>query len=266
MEPPRTARARRTCVVVSTVSLSLVLAMLGVLAPGCGGKEISPRYDPRPGLALVTVERGGGLPYPGDDMQPLFQLFGDGSFVKYDEEADIFVRGILDEVAVEELLRGILEEGFFELEDEYEDPGAYDATYRRIAVDLEDGDKSVTVWMMEDVPGFDAAIDFILDFPSGEVTEYIPEEGYLVVVKYPVLGNETYDFLDPAGEVYGLLPDSETLNEAVEGHIAVAVDGASFMRLREYEKGHGSSGLYVLLPDAILAIYPVYDPRIVDKP
>lgn len=85
-------------------------------------------------------------------------------------------------------------------------------------------------------------------------------------MKYPKLGDETYDTLAPDSDIFKLLPDNETLNKAVEGHVAVAVSGPTFMQLKKYDNGQESRGLYIEQPDSYLAVYPVYEPRIVDKP
>jgi len=87
-----------------------------------------------------------------------------------------------------------------------------------------------------------------------------------VVVSYPNLGNEAYDFLDPNGDIYKLLPDTETLKRATADHVAVAVDGATFMQLKKYDNEQKSRGLYISQPDSIFAVYPVYEPRTADKP
>lgn len=254
---------------ISIFILSLILVASAALVGGCGEEKVSLQFDPQPGLAMVTVESDGGLPYPGDDLMPLFQLFGDGRFIKYKEESDnrgIFVQGKLDEAAIADLLQKISDAGFFDLKDEYVDPTVYDATYRRIAVDLVKTDKTVTVWMFNNVPDFDSAYDIILDYPTGEVSEYVPDEGYLVVVSYPNLGNEKYDLLNPNGDIYKLLPDIETLKRAAADHVAVAVDGATFMQLKKYDNEQKSRGLYISQPDSIFAVYPVYEPRTADKP
>jgi hypothetical protein len=250
-------------------SLSLVLAVSAVFVAGCGEKEVSLEYDPQPSLAIVTVESDGGLPFPGDDLMPLFQLFGDGKFIAYQGEpgnTGIFVQGKLDEAAIADLLQVIADTGFFDLEDEYADPTVYDATYRRIVVGLKETKKTVTVWMFNEVPDFDAAYGLILDYPMGEVNEYVPNKGYLVVVSYPEPGNEKYEFLDPNSDLYKLLPDVETLQNAAAGHVAVAVDGATFMQLRKYVNEQGSRGLYISQPDSALVVYPVYEPRTADIP
>ena len=251
------------------ILLSFVLVAGAAFFGGCDEKGISLEYDPQSDLALVTVGRDGGLPFPGDDLQPLFQLFGDGRFIAYREQPDnfgIFVRGKLDEAAIADLLQKIADTGFFDLKDEYVDPDVYDATYRRIAVGLAETEKTVTVWMFNDVPEFNAAYDLILDYTTGEVSEYVPDKGYLVVVRYPDLGNEKYDFLDPNSDIYKLLPDAGTLNAAADGHVAVAVDGATFMLLKKYDNEQKSRGLVISQPDAALTVYPVYEPRTADKP
>jgi len=255
--------------IASIFTLSLMLAASAAFVGGCDEKEVSLQYDPQPGLAIVTVENDGGLPFPGDDLLPVFQLFGDGRFIKYQEQSSnrgIFVLGKLDEAAIADLLQKIADTGFFDLKDEYVDPDVYDATYRRIAVGLAETEKKVTVWMFNDVPEFDTAYGLILDYPTGEVSEYVPDKGYLVVVSYPNLGNEAYDFLDPNGDIYKLLPDTETLKRATADHVAVAVDGATFMQLKKYDNEQKSRGLYISQPDSTLVVYPVYEPRTADKP
>jgi hypothetical protein len=230
---------------------------------------VSLEYEPQPELCVVKVESGGGLPYPGDDLMPFFQLFGDGRCIKYQEEpggGGGYVQGELDEAAMAGLLREIAQAGYFDLEDEYVDPDAYDVSYRTIAVDLAKTKKTVTVDMLNDVPEFDEVYGLILDYPISETSTYVPEQGYLVVVKYPVLGNEDYEYVDPASDIFRLLPDVATLYQAAADHVAVAVDGETFMRLKDYDNAQDSGGLYIRQPDAIVAVYPVYEPRIVDKP
>jgi hypothetical protein len=253
----------------AVIALSLLLAAGAALAAGCGEKELSIKYEPQPDLCVIKVDSGGGLPYPGDDLMPLCQLYGDGRCVKYQAEpggGGKYVQGKLDEPAIADLLQKISQTGYFDLNDEYFEPDAYDVPYRTIAVDLVEADKTVTVDMLNDVPEFDTAYDLILAYPLDDVSDYVPEQGYLVVVKYPVLGNEDYDYLDPAGDVFNLLPDMATLYRAAADHVGVAVDSATFMQLKNYDNGQGSRGLYILQPDAIVAVYPVYEPRVVDKP
>ncbi len=249
--------------------LSLVLATGAALVVGCGEKVVSLEYEPQPELCVVKVENGGGLPYPGDDLMPLFQLFGDGRCVKYQEQPGDgggYVQGKLDEAALAGLLREISQAGYFDLEDEYIDPDAYDVPYRTIAVDLVETTKAVTVDMLNDVPEFDEVYGLILDYPIGETSTYIPEQGYLVVVKYPPESIGDNERLDPNGEAFKLLPDMETLYKAAADHVAVAVDGSTFLQLKKYDNQQESGGLYLEGPDAIVAVYPVYEPRTADKP
>ncbi|NPV59405.1 MAG: hypothetical protein HPY75_07050 [Actinobacteria bacterium] len=248
--------------------LLMALAAGAFLLGGCGEKKVSLEYEPRSDQALVTVSRGGGLPFPGDDLAPLFRLFGDGTFLALEEQGcgNMLVRGHLEQADVEDLLRRVAGAGFFDLEDEYADPDVYDATYRMIAVDLAETDKSVKVWMTRDVPAFDAAYDLILAYPLGETSEYVPERGYLVVVRYPLDEGGDRQQLDPGSEVYGLLPDAATLNRAADAHTAVALEGAAFARLKEYENSQESRGLYLRQADSVLVVYPVYEPRMADTP
>ncbi len=243
----RTIRSRMQSP-AAVLCISLMLAASAALAAGCGEKEVSLEFEPQPDLCVVKVENGGGLPYPGDDLMPLFQLYGDGRCVKYQEEpggGGKYVQGELDEAAMAGLLREIAQTGYFDLADEYFEPDAYDVSYRTIAVDLVEIDKAVTVDMLNDVPEFDGAYDLILAYPIGEVSAYVPEQGYLVVVKYPVLGNEEYEYIDPACGIFKLLPDMETLYQAAADHVAVAVDSATFMQLKEYDNAQAQEGLYI---------------------
>jgi hypothetical protein len=253
------------CLLV-TIVLSFMLVAGALSVSGCGGGELSLRYEPRAELAIVTVESGGGMPFPGDDLMPLFQLFGDGSFLVYQRYPDTLMQGRLDDAAVADLLGKIADTGFFDLEDEYWDADVYDATYRSIAVTLSDAAKRVNVWMTVEVPVFDAAYDLIMDYPLGEVSEFVPDKGYLVVVSYPKTGGERYEYLDPESEIYKLLPDIETLNGASESHTAVEVDGATLMRLKEHESERGSRGFHIEQPESYLEVYAVYEPRMVGKP
>jgi hypothetical protein len=176
------------------------------------------------------------------------------------------VQGELDEAAMAGLLREISQAGYFDLEDEYIDPDAYDVSYRTIAVDLVETTKTVTVDMLNDVPEFDEVYGLILDYPIGETSTYVPEQGYLVVVKYPLESVGDAAYLDPASDVFKLLPDMATLYQAAADHVAVAVDGETFAQLKAYDNAQGSKGFNILQPDAVVAVYPVYEPRIVDKP
>jgi hypothetical protein len=251
------------------VSLSLLLVVGAAIIGGCNKKEVSLDYKPSPDTVIVKVESDGGLPYPGDDLYPLFQLFGDGRVIEYQLDSNsrgILVQGKLGEEDSANLLKQIADTGFFDLKDEYQDRTIYDATYRKITIDLLDMEKSVRVWMMSDVPEFDAAYDLILNYPLGEVSEYVPDEGYLVVVKYSGDTAGGQNFLDPNSEIYQLLPDTATLNQASASHTAVAVDGATFMQLKKYDNQQKSRGLYVAQPDGYLVVYPVYEPRTAQKP
>ena len=258
----------RKAATIPVVALSLILLAGTAIMAGCG-KGVSLEYEPGADLALVRVESDGGLPHPGDDLFPLFQLFGDGRVVRYEGEPGgrgILVQGKLDRASIADLLQRIVDAGFFDLKDEYVDPEVYDATYRRIEVCLAEAEKTVTVWMLMDVPKFDAAYDLILGYPLGETSEYVPARGYLVVTGYPrELGGEKA-FLDPNSEVYKLLPDIDTLNQAADAHTAVAVEGATFVQLKEYENRQDVRGLRISLPDKIMVLYPVYEPRGAEKP
>lgn len=246
----------------------LALAAGSVASGGCGTKKVSLAYEPSPEAAIVTVSAGGGLPFPGDDLAPTFQLFGDGSFLAREERGcgSVLVRGSFDKTEVEDLLRRLADTGFFGLEDEYADPDVHDATFRKILVSLAETGKAVTVWMTRDVPAFDAAYDLILGYPRGETEDHVPREGYLVVVRGPLDDGGDRHYLDPGEEIFGLLPDVATLDQAVSAHTAVAVDGADFVRLKEYENAQETRGLRLLLPEYILVVYPVYQPRLAEKP
>lgn len=249
----------------------LILLAAAMTLTGCGKTKVSPEYDALADAAIVTVWSGGGLPFPGDDLSPLFRLYGDGKVVRFAEEedgslGDILVQGRLGKENVEELLRRLVNTGFFSLEDEYKESGVYDATYRRIAVDLAETDKAVTVWYPEKVTKFDAAYELILGYPVGDTAQYVPDKGYLVVTRERAREGGEYDILDPASEIYGLLPDRETLNRAADAHTAVAVDGSALLSLKKYEKESGIRGLLIAHADCLLAVYPVYEPRTADKP
>ncbi len=249
------------------VSLLLIAGTANVA--GCGGTGVSLEYDPGADSVIVTVESDGGLPFPGDDLRPLFRLFGDGRFLRLEREgasSGLLVQGKLDGAAVGDLLRQLADTGFFELEDEYADPDAYDVTYRKIAVDLSETAKAVTVWMTEDVPEFDAAYDLILGYPVGETDEYVPELGYLVVTRYFQFEGDGRDFLEPGDEIYGLLPDTEALIRAAATNTAVEVGGSAFLALKRYDNAQNTRGLCVSQPDYVLVAYPVYEPRTAKKP
>ena len=246
----------------------LPLAEGAVASGGCGGKKVSLAYEPSPEAAIVTVSAGGGLPFPGDDLSPLFQLFGDGSFLALEKRGcgSVLVRGHLEQAEVEDLLRRLADTGFFGLEDEYADPDVYDATFRNIMVSLAETEKAVTVWMTRDVPAFDAAYGLILGYPRGETEDHVPREGYLVVARGPLDDGGDRPYLDPGEEAFGLLPDAAVLDQAASAHTAVAVDGAAFMRLKEYDRAQESRGLRLLFPEYTLVVYPVYQPRLAEKP
>lgn len=251
-------------------AVSLVFLSAAVTGYGCGKGGVSLEYEPRGDVAVITVLRGGGLPFPGDDLAPLFLLHGDGTFLKLAEtgkegRGGVLLQGKLDEAAVGDLLHELADTGFFSLRDEYRDPDVSDATYRRIEVDLAETDKSVTVWTAEDVPAFDAAYELILGYPVGETSEYVPALGYLVVTREPRQEGKRYDTLDPAGEIYRLLPDPETLRHAADTGTAVEVEGTVLLALKKYEAEQGIRGLSVSQPDSILTVYPVYEPRMAKK-
>jgi hypothetical protein len=253
-----------------TVFLSLLLILIASAAVvgGCG-KKISLEYESAPDLAIVKAESDGGLPHPGDDLFPRFQLFGDGRVIKYQGEPNyrgIFVQGRLDERDIGVLLQRISDTGFFKLKDEYRNPNLTDATYSQISVDLVETEKTVRVWMMMNVREFDAAYDLIMDYPLGEVTEYVPEKGYLVVARYPMEAKENQNSLDPNSEIYQLLPDTATLIQAADSNTAVAVNGATFLKIKKYENEQERRGLYISQPDSVMMVYPVYEPRTAKKP
>lgn len=253
---------------VFTIFLLFLIAGSAVLIAGCGEEKISLEYDASSSAAIITVENDGGLPYPGDDLAPQFQLFGDGRVIKFQEgpnHGGVLVQGKLDGEAIGNLLQQIADTGFFTLKDEYRNPNLYDAPYSQISVGLAEAEKTVTVWAMKDVREFDAAYDVVMDYPLGEVHDFIPEQGYLVVVRYPLDENTHYDFLDPNGEIFQLLPGADALNRAASDHAAVAVDGATFLRIKKYENEQKNAGLYLQQADAALVVYPVYEPRTAKK-
>ncbi len=260
---------RREIKAALAVSLSFLLVLGALIIGGCDDKKVSLEYEPKPDMVIVRVEADGGLPYPGDDLYPRFQLFGDGRVINYQVETDdrgLLVQGKLSQEDMADLLQGIADTGFFKLKNEYRDPEVYDATYRNISVNLVETVKVVWVWMLQKVPEFDAAYDLIMDYPLGEVTEYMPDKGYLVVVKYPGEAGGKQNFLDPNSEIYQLLPDVATLAQAATSHTAVAVDVATFMQLKKYDNQQKSRGLYISQPDGYLVVYPVYEPRTAKKP
>lgn len=255
-------------IALSVFILTLLIASL-VYVGGCDEKKVSLEYEPAPDMVIVKVEADGGLPYPGDDLFPKFQLFGDGRVIEYQEESGgrgILVQGKLGEEDIANLLQQISDTGFFDLKDEYMNRDVYDATYRKISMNLVDTEKTVWVWMLMNVPKFDAAYDLIMDYPLGEVTEYVPDKGYLVVVKYSNEAGSGQSFLDPNSDIYKLLPDTATLAQASGNHTAVAVDGATFMQLKKYDNQQKSRGLYISQLDGYLVVYPVYEPRTAKKP
>lgn len=256
---------------IPTVTVSLALVAAAMTVAGCGKTGVSLEYDASADAAIVTVSRGGGLPHPGDDLAPLFLLYGDGTVLKLTETGKgagggILVRGRLDASAVDDLLRRLAETGFFSLEDEYKRPGVYDVTYRSVAVDLAETHKTVTVWYPEKVTAFDAAYELVLGYPIGDTAQYVPDRGYLVVTRESQREGVAYDILDPASEIYGLLPDGETLIRAAETHAAVAVEGSVLLSLKTYEQEHKARGLFIAQGDYVLAIYPVYVPRTAEIP
>jgi hypothetical protein len=249
--------------VVTSVFISILLVAGFLTMSGCGKKQISLAYDHAPDQVIIQLENGGGLPFPGDDSFPLFQLLGDGVVIKYEGESNsrgIFVQGKLDDEDMQDLLQGIYDTGFFSLEDEYDTPTITDAVYAQITVDLVETEKSVRVWML-DVPAFDAAYDLIMEYPIGETSDYLPQEGYLVVAGYPRQEDTRYDFLDPGSEVYKLLPDAATLAQAAADHTAIAIDGETFLEIKRFENAQKNRGLTIELPDQVLEVYPVYEPR-----
>ena len=251
------------------VFISVLLTTIAIITSGCGKKEVSLDYQPNPNLTIVTVKSDGGLPYPGDDLYPKFQLFGDGRVIKYQEGPDwrgILLQGKLDEEETVDLLQGIADTGFFELKQEYRDPSISDATYRNITVNLVETEKTVWVWMMKKVSDFDAVYDLIMDYPLGEATEYVPQQGYLVVVRYPNEARGGQDFLDPNSDIYKLLPDNATLSQAAASSTAAAVAGDIFLKIKNYENQLKSRGLYISQQDGYLVVFPVYEPRTAKKP
>jgi hypothetical protein len=250
-------------------SLSLLLILGATAGAGCRGKKVSLEFEPKPDTVIVGVEADGGLPHPGDDLYPLFQLFGDGRVITYRGGADgggVLMQGKLSQEDMAGMLQGLADTGFFDLEDEYLDPEVYDATYRKITVNLVETEKSVMVWAPQRVPRFDAAYNLILDYPLNDVIEYVPEKGYLVVVKYPREAAGGQSLLDPSSEIYAMLPDTATLSAAADGHTAVAVAGGTFTKLKKYDSGQEGRGFAVALADGYLAVYPVYEPRTAKRP
>jgi hypothetical protein len=262
--------AKRGLCAALALSVSLCLILGALIAAGCGKTKPSLQYEPDPGTVVVRVEAGGGLPFPGDDLVPLFQLFGDGRVVKWQGEAGgrgVLAQGRISPEDTAELLQRLSDAGLFQLKEEYRDASVYDATYRNIYVKLAEAEKVVRVWMTMEVPQFDKAYDLIMDFPVGNLSEYVPEKGYLVVVNYPQEAAGEWSFLDPNSEIYKLLPDVVTLSQAAESHTAMAVDGSVFLQLKKYDNQQSSRGLYIRQPDGgCLAVYPVYEPRAAKKP
>ncbi len=235
---------------------------------GCAKKKVLLEYNRDSGNLVIQVSRGGGLPHPADDLIPVFRLYGDGRVIKWEGEGFL---GMLKEARlnrdeVEDLLQRIYDTGYFELKEEYREPQFYDATYREINLHLVEMGKTVRVWVPEKVKGFEEAYQLIMEHPLKETSDYIPEKGYLVVVKYPRLDQETPQFLDASSHLYQVLPEVSILAQAAESRTAIAIDGVILVEMKRYQISQGFSGIMLPLGEYVLTLYPVYEPRTVQKP
>ncbi len=250
-------KSRRKKVERSFAAVALIAMALALLYPGCGSDASKPPGPVPTGEVIVRYEVFGGLVPPWADRFPQFILYGDGTVIR-NESGDmngLMVEGKLDGDELEELLTRFKETGFFELEDEYTDVTIMDGASQELSVSLDGREKTVLVYM-EDVKAFDEAVDLLLSCPLGEVRDYVPEEGYLVVEGTGDPGLRVA--VDPSHPVYSLLPPPEELEKALEEDDPIALKGDDFAAIKAYEADQERPGLLLDTQDGIYILFPVY--------
>ncbi len=261
-------RAHRKLMVTIVLFAVALLALGGILVPllaGDGGEaQVDLAHSSNPGDVIIQIESGGGPPPLWTDYLPGYRLFGDGTVIMQDPSTNkgLMVQGKISSDQVQQLLEQVKETGFFDLNADYGDDQIYDGSYTIITVQVASGSHQVLVYMT-DVPQFTKARNAILDFPVGDVQNYVPLEGYLVVEPYT--GGKVAA-VEPGTDVYAALPDLAAL-AAVSGSYttAVSVEGSKFDVLKRFESQQQYLGLLVHTDSGDLVVFPVYLPRSVLK-
>lgn len=247
--------------VLTIATLMALLVAVAVVASGCEKKKpASLDYDQSPNNVIVEYWAGGGLPAPWDDIVSEFRLFGDGTIIRSDPSSKhlVLLKGQISEENIKELLEKIAEAGFFGLKDEYVNKDIFDGTSQDITVNLKEGKKKVHIYMM-DVKEFNATRKLLLDYPTNQTfADYVPEKGYMVVQK-STGGQKAV--VDPSSEIYPLLPDAAALKAAAESRKPIAIDGASFVKIKRFEAPQQYVGFAVQVDGVVYDVFPVYKPR-----
>lgn len=250
---------KRTHVLIPATLLALLVAA-GMVASGCDKNGTSSLdYDRSPKNVVVDSWSGGGLAPPWVDDVSEFSLFGDGTILRTDPSSKqlVLIKGKISSESVKKLLEEIKDAGFFKLKDEYVNKNILDGSSSNITVNLKEGKKKVHVYMM-DVKEFDDTRKLLMDYPMDEtIGFYEPENGYLVVQK-STGGQKAV--VDPSSEVYPLLPDAAALKAAAESRKPIAIDGASFVKIKRFEAPQQYAGFAVQADGVAYDVFPIYKP------
>lgn len=241
------------------ISLSILIIIVICAAPALSGcaDSVNLSYDQSPENLVIEYWTGGGLAPRWEDQVADFTLYGDGRVVKdlRGSETGLMVEGNLGKAGVGELLGEIEAAGFFNLKDEYFNRDIMDAAGSTVTVSLEDQEKTVFVYAM-DVEAFDNVVDILMNFPLDDEKEYVPETAFLYVDS--VDPSEVAD--DSYGEVYGMLPSLDELEQSGESGEPVEIDGETFASLKKLESETPRYGIGIIVDGAAFRLFPVYIP------
>jgi hypothetical protein len=240
-----------------SVLVLLLLLTATFLTQGCG-KEVSLAYDDSPEKVIVQVSSGGGLAPMSADGVPTFRAWGDGRVVKDSGEGGgvLLVEGKLGDGGMKGLLEEMADAGFFGLKDAYRDSKVMDGITVNVTADLEDGRKSVDVYM-EEVPAFGAALEVIDAYPVEDEHPYVPEKGYLVVARQMEAPKSPQV---PPPEIAALVPGVQTLEPADTANEPVAIPGEDFVKIKEWEATQEYAGMDIQSGGTWFKVVPLYEP------
>lgn len=241
----------------SLLAAAVCLILAGVALAGCD-EGVSLGYDTSPGNIVAEYWIGGGLVPVTVDNVPPFRLYGDGRVVKRTDEGTSnseLVEGKMSAAEVKALLTAIEKTGFFDLKSAYADRKILDGATQRVAINLEGGKKSVSVYMMEVKP-FDETVRLLMAAPVSAEKTYVPEAGYLIV-RVPAGGAQG----TPAtAEIASLMPDAASLESAATSGKPLEVGGKDFAKIKHFDSVQEYPGIEVTVGGKAYIVYPVYEP------
>jgi|GEM_PF-1256355 len=235
----------------------VLIAILALVLAGCAN-DVNLSYDSSSENVVVEVSSSGGLPTPWVDQVSSFTLYGDGRVVKESDQSKhgMLVEGKLDNAAMKDLLLKIQEAGFFGLKNAYSNKGVMDGVTSKVAVNLSEQKKTVTNYMA-DVPGLTETLSIINGYPATGLHDYVPEKGYLVVLKdtEPPANPQT-----PPPEITTLIPSGDRLEQAASSHKPIEVDGKAFLTLKKWESDQQYVGAEVQVGGTWYKVFALYKP------